>query len=365
MTKDSPPWLPEDMLCLAALSTLKKVQTIKGYWLGAYQGIPSGLSQGGPILELLCASRSPSVLSRKLKELGAQFPIFVRRAPSKDKLPIRIEPVQPDRFAQLRRSAYEAVGQARRTLDPDSFLLPFVPLNGYEWFVYELMSFRSLITESEAKSLHKALRELYWTLVKIEDRARSWNLNRPDGYSDLANEFVGAIQTQRGNESFHVANSEAQSTIEKFLAKNEEIVTKRFEKMRQAADFLHSLGNMCRSKGEKAGDRATGTETRKVLTVLDQLAKGNPLKAITQIATDGQVDDLKSLRSYKSADRLVFRFSKRLAKAVYQEYGSGITSLDYNHLFHALRDWPWIDRRRDRLALMEAARRGLPLLRFV
>ena len=46
------------------------------------------------------------------------------------------------------------------------------------------------------------------------------------------------------------------------------------------------------------------------------------MKAIAQVAIDGQVDDPASLRRYKSLDMLVSRFSKRVARAVQNEYGS-------------------------------------------
>ena len=102
-----------------------------------------------------------------------------------------------------------------------------------------------------------------------------------------------------------------------------------------------------------------------MLKVLQALARGEPLKAIAQVATDGQVDDAKSLKKYKLFERMVSRFSKRVARAVHVEYGPTIVSLDYNHLRYALRDWDWIDYHRDRLALMEAARRGIPHLHIV
>ena len=218
-------------------------------------------------------------------------------------------------------------------LDPDGFALPSVPLKGYEWFVYELMSLEHLITQPEAKSLYKALDELRSTLLKIEDRSRNWNLMRPHELSSLSTEFIGALRSEKEKGKFRVANAKARCRIDKFLADSEEAVTRRFEKMRQAADFLRDLANMCRSKGAKAGDRATGREILKALTVLRRLAEGVPMKAISQVAVDGQVDDAKSLKNYKSLERLVARFSMRVAKAVRDQYGPRIVSLDYPHLF--------------------------------
>jgi hypothetical protein len=343
---------------------LKSVRILKGEWLGVYQGMFLRLSQGTPTQKLLCRSQFPAVLHRKLKRMPLIFPLIVRRASSRDQLPREIEPTKPDHFTQLSRSAYEAVGYARQLLDPDGFSLPSVRLKSYTWFVHELMSFHKLIAQPEAKSLHESLGELCGVLLKIEERAGNRNLTRPSDYFSFSTEFAETLRSEKERGKFSVVNIKAQRRIDKFLADSEEAVTKRFEKMRQAADFLRTLANVARSKGGKVGDRATANETREVLSVLHALAQGEPLKAIAQIAIDGQVDDARSLKKYKSLERMVSRFSERIAKAVRAQYGLTIVSLDYNHLSYALRDWPWIDRRRDRLALMEAARRGLPDLRL-
>jgi hypothetical protein len=360
---DSTPWPPEDFFGLSELRTLLEVRVKKGHWLGAYQGIWLGFSQGDPNQEFLCASQSPSVLYRKLKKMAPALPIIVRRASSKEALPRQIEPTTRDPTSQLRRSAFEAVGEARRMLDPDGFLFPFVRLKGFEWFVNELENFECTIVEAEAKSLNKAFSELRGVLFKIEDHAGQWNLTRPHDYFGFSAEFVEAIRSEKEKGAFRVASVKAQRRIDKFLVDSEEAVTKRFEKMRQAADFLRTLANAARTKGGKVGDRATGKETREVLSVLQALAQSKPLKAIAQVAVNGQVDDVLTLKKYKSLERTVSRFSKRVARAVLDQYGPRIVSLNYNHLCHALRDWPWIDSHRDRLALMEAARRGLPHLR--
>jgi hypothetical protein len=361
---DSTLWPREDFFGLSDLRTLMKVRLKKGHWLGAYQGLWPRFSQGSPSQELLCASQSPSILYRRLKKLSPTLPIIFQCAASRKALPEQIEPAKPDRIGRSRRSAFEAIGEARRMLDPDSFLFPFVRLKGFDWFVYELANFECTIVEAEAKSLYKAFSELCAVLLKIEDRAKDWNLTRPHDYFGLSGEFVEALRSGKEKGTFRVTSVKAQRQIDKFLVESEEAVTKRFEKMRQAADFLRTLVNEARRKGGKVGDRATGKETREVLSVLQALARGEPLKAISQIANDGHVDDAKSLKKYKSLERMVSRFSKRVATAVRAQYGPRIVSLDYSHLSYALRDWPWIDRRRDRLALMEAARRGLPHLRF-
>jgi hypothetical protein len=249
-------------------------------------------------------------------------------------------------------------------LDPDGFSLPSVPLIGYVWFLDELMSFHQVIVQAEAKALYEALSDLWGILSKLEDRARNWNFMRPHEYSDLSTEFATALSSAREERKFRVASAKAERRINEFLLNSKEAVTLRFEKMREAADFLRTLGNEARSKGEEAGDRATSGEIRKALSILHRLGQGEPMKVIAQVSNDGLVDDGETLKKYKSLERMVSRFSKRVARAVQEEYGSRMVSLGYNHLFHALRDWPGIDRRRDRIALMEAARRGLPNLRL-
>jgi hypothetical protein len=293
------------------------------------------------------------------------LPLIVQRAESRNQLPREIEPAKPDRFTQLSRSAYEAVGYARQLLDPDGFSLPWVPLKGHTWFVYELMSLDKLIVQSEAKLLDEALGELCGALFEMEDRARNWNRISLSEYFNFSTEFAEALRSEKEKGRFHVAVTKAQERIDRFLSDSEQTVTERFKQMGRAADFLRTLANIARSTGGKVGDRSTGLETRAALAALCALAQGQPLKAIAQVATDGLVDDAKSSKKYKALERMVSRFSKRVARAVQLEYGPRIISLDYNHLVYALRDWPWIDRRRDRLALMEAARRGLPQVRLV
>jgi hypothetical protein len=358
-------WPDEDLFLLRELSVLKKVHILKGEWLGVYQDMLYGLSQGSPTQVLLYVSRSPAVLYRKLKDMAITLPLIVRRASSRDQLPREVEPAKPDRFTQLSRSAYEAVAHARQLLDPDGFLLPSVTrLKSYGWFVYELMTIERVIVQSEAKSLDEALGQLCRVLFKIEDRARNWNVIPLSEYSVFSTEFAEALGSEKEKGKFRVANAQAQDKIDRFLADSEAAVLERFKQMRRAAEFLRTLANMARRKGGNVGDCSTSNETRAVLTALHALAQGEPLKAIAQVATNGQVDDAKSLKKYKSLERMISRFSKRVARAVQVQYGPKIVSLDYKHLIYALQDWAWIDLRRDRLALMEAARRGLPHLRL-
>jgi hypothetical protein len=353
------------MFLIQNFDILKKVRILKGEWLGIYQGIHLGLSQGRPTQELLCASRSLDVLYRKLKKMGVIFPILARRAQSKKILPREIKPAEPDHFTKSCRSAYEAVAYARQLLDPDGFSLFSVRLRSYEWFVYELMNFDHSLEKPEAKSLSENFSELRDMLLKLEARASNWNVMQPQEFVDLSTEFVTALRSAKEKNKFRVTGAKAQRSIDKFLADSEAAVIKRFDNMRRALDFLRTLANRARSKGEKSGDRATGSEIRKVIALLHRLAQGEPLKAIAQVVIEGQVQDDKSLKRYRSLNVLVSRFSKRVARAVREQYGPRIASLDYNHLFHAVRDWNWLDRRTDRMALMEAARRGLPHVRIV
>ncbi len=135
-------WPSEHCFLLKDLETLRKVRLLEGDWLGVYEGIHLGLSQANQSQELLCASRSPVSLYRKLRKMAPVLPVMVRRTQLKAHLQQRIEPAKPDRFDKLCRSAYEAVADARQLLDPDSPYLPSVPLKSYEWFVWELTEFR-------------------------------------------------------------------------------------------------------------------------------------------------------------------------------------------------------------------------------
>lgn len=358
----SNPWSQGDRFVLIELDFLKKVRIPIGQWLGAYGWFPRKFSQGTESQELLWASQSTVALYLKLKEVGVTPPIILQRAETRDLLPERIEPVRPDRFAQLARSAYEAVGHARQILNLNSSLHPFLKLKGADWFVFRMFYFDHLITEAEAKKLAEDFSELCRTLLKIEDHASEWSHLKAREYPDFSVEFAEALRVLRQEGKFRVANYKAQRRIDKMLSDSEEAVRQQFERMRQAADFLHDLANEARSKGESAGDRSTGIETRKALSVLTELASGTPLKAIAQVAVGGQVDDVQTMKEYKRLERLVARFSERVAKAVHRQYGPMIRTLDYSHLSYALRDWQWIDRVRDKPALLEAARRGLPEL---
>ena len=222
-----------------------------------------------------------------------------------------------------------------------------------------------LIEAAEAKSLARALEELCGVLLEIEERAGKWTISRPPDYPRLATEFLDAVHTARERGDFRVKNEAAQAKTDKLLVSSERGAKAKFEQMRGAADFLRILANEARSKGGKAGDRSTDEEVRKALRVFHRLANGEILKGIAQVAIDDQVDDAQSLKQYKLLERLTKRFGQRVAKAVFGEYGPNIRSLDYDHLFYALRGWPGLDRRQDRLALMEAARQGLPKVRLV
>jgi hypothetical protein len=358
-------WPRTDSFFLWELLTLKKLQISKGDWLGVYQSMPlTPFSQWAGYQELLCASRSPAVLYRKLKVAALTFPVIVRRTSSRNDLPKQIESAKPDRFRQLSRSAYEAVAEARNMLKPSSLRLPMNPIKGFAWFVWELSDDR-LVAETEKVPLYRALENLCVLLLTIEERTTKWTLSRPQNYLDLATEFRMALEKATASGYFLVHKKEAQDRIEKFLSSSVRSAGRQFGEMSRAADFLRTLANEARRKGGKPGDRATVEEIRKALVVFNRLARGETLKAIAQIAIDDEVDDVRSLRQYKSFERLTKRFGKRVAEAVHKEFGPNIPTLNYNYLFHALRDWPGIDRREDRFALMQAAKQALPKVRLV
>jgi hypothetical protein len=135
--------------------------------------------------------------------------------------------------------------------------------------------------------------------------------------------------------------------------------------MSRAADFLRTLANEARSKGGKPGDRATATEIRKALHIFHRLATGETLKGITQVVIDDHVDDAKSLKQYKRFERTTKRFGKRIAEAVHMQFNPNVPTLNYRYLLHAIRNWPGIDSRQDKRALIQAARLGLPNIRLV
>jgi hypothetical protein len=251
-------WRPEDACFLlndtAALGTMG---TRKGEWLGVYQD-PGG--------KLLCHSRSLKVLCRKLRQCGGvTWPVFVRRAKSKEEL---LHPASPpyNHFLWLQQRAFEAVALARQRANPNYILHPTDP-------------------------------------------------------------------------------EEKQAGIE------------------QAGDFLRDLGNKARCKGSKRGDRTTKDEVRRMLRVFDALAKTNgnePLKSIADAESGAPTFEGRA----RSLSTQVGRFARRVAKSVNDTYGPGMMSLSYAQLFHAVRGLPGLDRKQDRRALIEAARRGLPRVRL-
>jgi len=63
---------------------------------------------------LMSASRSHQALARRMKRTNLNFPVMVRRAPSRGELPVGIEADKPDYFLSLRRQAFTAVAEARK-----------------------------------------------------------------------------------------------------------------------------------------------------------------------------------------------------------------------------------------------------------
>ena len=276
-----------------------------------------------------------------------------------------LKPAPPDRTAQLRRSAYEAVAQARRVLDPNGLSNSPAGKERCEWLVFELLNFYKTIRRSEAKSLLGGFGRLQDLLHNFEDRAAKWTRLHPNADLEISEEFAETLHSEVDKGTFRVSDPRAQDRIDKFLSGAKEAVSRRSREMLLALDFLRTIANQARRKGGKVGDSPTRVETRAVINLLDSLARGQALKAIAQVVVNDHVDDARSLKRYKSLERSVSRFCRRMATAVHIQYGPKITSLDFPHLCHAIRDWQWIDPRQDRLALTEAARRGLPHLKLV
>jgi hypothetical protein len=98
-------WPPGNVFALRDLATLAKVRNARGEWIGVYQGP----GPGGP---LVGTSRLPRALARRLKRVSLRWPVFVRRAPSRGELPMRIKSDKPDHFMVQMQQAYAAVGRA-------------------------------------------------------------------------------------------------------------------------------------------------------------------------------------------------------------------------------------------------------------
>jgi hypothetical protein len=133
-----------DLFLLEDRNSVKKVRLTKGECLGVYQG-------SGPGGELLCASRSPIALYRKLKRLkGIRWPVSTRRARSKKEL-LRPLPSKRGRFEWLMDRAFEAVAAARTRLDPNYILHPKEP-KAKEAAIRQAQTFlRDVANEARAK----------------------------------------------------------------------------------------------------------------------------------------------------------------------------------------------------------------------
>jgi len=233
-----------------------------------------------------------------------------------------------------------------------------VQLKGFEWFVYELLE-TGLIAQSESARLSGSLQGLRITLLNIEERADAWSPMHPLNYSSLADEFTEAVIYARREGAFRVSKVVAQAKIDHYLEGSERCLRKNFDRMRQAAEFLRDLGNEAKRKGSQAGDRPTEKETRRAIEIFRALANGQSLKDIA-VAEAGENYEPR----VRSLSVTAARFEKRIAKAVHHRFGPKVPSLNYLYLLHALEDWPEVDRRKDRDALLEAARRGLPNVKF-
>jgi hypothetical protein len=247
-------WPPEDVFAIKDLATLSKVQTANGEWIGVYR---PGYGDS-----LLGASRSPRALARRLKGLTLCWPLHVRRAPSKEALPLKIEPAKPDHFASLRRGASEAVAYAQKI------------------------------------------------------KRNSWGL-----YSEA--------------------------------------------EVRRATDFLHDLGNDCRSQGKSRGDKTRPGENRRMLGIFLRLDRGESLKDIA-VDVGGPEKYEKTLRSLSV---LTKRFSKKVHDAIVSRFGGpaesffGPSAPRYlSRFFASVKKWPGVtfDSLDDGRALREALRRYKP-----
>ncbi|MBZ5538235.1 MAG: hypothetical protein LAO31_19960 [Acidobacteriia bacterium] len=126
--------------------------------------------------------------------------------------------------------------------------------------------------------------------------------------------------------------------------------------IKQAEDFLTDLANEARNKGSEPGDKPTREEIRKMLDIFDKLASGDTIKSVA-------IDEAGLNNCERKARALsvqLLRFATRVKEAVHRTCGP--RSVNYLELFHALRDWPGLEKRRDGRALMEVAKRaGIPI----
>lgn len=351
-------WPDEDFFMLENPEDFKKLRNPEREWIGVYRGMSPGVFQGEPIHELLCASRSPSVLFRRLKPMSASFPVFVRRASDRSLLPQQLTSAPPEPLAQLRRKAYDALFTHRHLLDPTDAGHPMVPLKGFEWFFNDLVGTRK-IEHCETARVYNGLRKLFEELSTVEERAAAWTPMQPLDYSHLADQFTEATDSARRDGAFRVSNIDAQAKIDRYLEASKRCLRNNFDRMRQAADFLRDVRNEAKRKGSPVGDRSTAKQTRRAIEIFRGLASGKSLK---EIAVDEAGEDYE--RRLRSLSVTVSRFEKRIAKAVHARFGPNLPSLNYLYLLHALENWLEIDRRKDRDALLEAARRGLPNVKF-
>jgi hypothetical protein len=116
--------------------------------------------------------------------------------------------------------------------------------------------------------------------------------------------------------------------------------------VKRARDFLHGLGNACRSEGKSRGDKAHADENQEMLKVFAELAEGKTLK---QIAIDlaGSDNYEKKLRSLSV---LTKRFSRKVYTEICSQYGrvsEGLLLRDkswgyLSSFFGSIKKWPGV-----------------------
>jgi hypothetical protein len=298
-------WPPENIFKVEDATTLRKVRTARGEWLGIYQGLKPGnfaqIDHESLLGPLLCVSQSPTELCRKLACASSTFPVLVRRARSEEELS-HAPKLSNDAFLKLRQQAFAAVAEARQIIND--------PWN-HSRCPDEPLTVDSIDEE-----------------IRLVHEAQQLNAGKP--VNVLSDKQVIARR----------------KTFKALRIKKNEHAKLAFEdrqrKVEIARDFLKHLVNEARSEGGSSGDKATASENRKILDILARLANGKALKEI--------VIDQYGTQDYDKKDRSlnvqVKRFCNRVGEALCEfcEYRSGTdpARLSDAYVRHVVRDWPGV-----------------------